>query len=62
MHDSAAAMERVALETGFACADVFNNRQAVAVRKKPEDLLGNNIHHPNDFGRWIFHGLCELGL
>jgi hypothetical protein len=60
MHDDyAAATERVALETGCAYADVFNNRQAVGVRKKPEDLLGN---HPNAFGHWIFRVLCELGL
>ncbi len=32
-------------------------------RKKPEDVLGNNINHPNDFGHWIyFRVLCELGL
>jgi hypothetical protein len=57
--DYAAATERVALETGCAYADVFNNWQAVAFGKKPEDLLGN---HPNDFGHWIFRVLCELGL
>ena len=62
MHDYAAATERVVLETGCAYADVFNNWQGVAVRKKPEDLLGNNINHPNDFGHWIFRVLCELGL
>jgi hypothetical protein len=63
MHDDyAAATECVALETGCAYADVFNNWQAVAVRKKPEDLLGNNINHPNDFGHGIFHVLCEIGL
>jgi acyl-CoA thioesterase-1 len=63
MHDYAAATEHVVLETGCAHADVFNNWQAVAVRKKPEDLLCNNINHPNDFGHWIyFRVLCELGL
>jgi hypothetical protein len=62
MPDHTAAKERVALETAFACVEVFNNWKAVAVRKKPEDLLGNSIHHPNDFGHWISHSLCEFGL
>jgi hypothetical protein len=62
MHDSAGATERVALDSGCAYADVFNNWQGVAVRKKPEELLGNNINHPNDFGHRIFRILCELGL
>lgn len=26
----------------------------VLKRKKSEDLLGNNINHPNDFGHWIY--------
>jgi hypothetical protein len=52
----------LAPETGCAYADVFNHWQAVAVRKKLEDLLGNNIDHPNDFGHGIFHVLCEIGL
>lgn len=59
----AAATERVARETGCAFADVFGNWQALAERKKPEDLLGNNINHPNDFGHWVyFRVLSELGL
>ena len=63
MQDYATATERVAREAGCAYADVFNNWQAMAARKKPEDLLGNNINHPNDFGHWIyFRVLCELGL
>lgn len=63
MQDYAAATERIAQESGCAYADVFNNWQAMAARKKPEDLLGNNINHPNDFGHWIyFRVLCELGL
>lgn len=63
MQDYAAATERVAREAGCAYADVFNNWQAMATRKKPEDLLGNNINHPNDFGHWIYYRvLCELGL
>lgn len=63
MQDYAAATERVASEAGCAYADVFHNWQAMALRKKPEDLLGNNINHPNDFGHWIyFRVLAELGL
>jgi acyl-CoA thioesterase I len=63
MEDYAAATERVAQETRCAYADVFTNWQALAARKKPEDLLGNNINHPNDFGHWIYYRvLCEIGL
>ena len=63
MEEYAAATERVAREVKCAYADVFNNWQAVAARKKPEDLLGNNINHPNDFGHWIYYRVfCELGL
>jgi acyl-CoA thioesterase-1 len=63
MQDYAAATERVARETSCAYADVFNNWQAMAARKKPEDLLGNNINHPNDFGHWIYlRVLGGLGL
>lgn len=63
MADYAAATERVARETGCAFADVFGNWQRLSERKKPEDLLGNNINHPNDFGHWIyFQVLAELGL
>ncbi len=61
--DYAAATERVAREVSCAYADVFNNWQALAKRKKPEDLLGNNINHPNDFGHWIYSRvLCAMGL
>ncbi len=63
MADYAAATERVARDTETAYADVFTNWQAIAARKKPEDLLGNNINHPNDFGHWIyFRVFQELGL
>ena len=63
MQDYAAATERVAREAACAYADVFNNWQAMAARKKPEDLLGNNINHPNDFGHWIYYRvLGALGL
>lgn len=63
MQDYAAATERVARETECAFADVFNNWQAMTARKKPEDLLANNINHPNDFGHWIYYRVFgELGL
>jgi len=63
MEDYAAATERVAKAANCAFADVFNNWQTVAARKKPEDLLGNNINHPNDFGHWIYFRVLEaMGL
>jgi acyl-CoA thioesterase I len=63
MEEYAAATSRVAVQAGCAYANVFDNWQTVAARKKPEDLLGNNINHPNDFGHWIyFRVLEELGL
>jgi lysophospholipase L1-like esterase len=63
MAEYAEATRGVAEETGCAYADVFTNWQAVAARKQPEDLLGNNINHPNDFGHWIYFRVLEaLGL
>jgi lysophospholipase L1-like esterase len=63
MEAYAAATARVATETGCAFADIYNNWQAMAVRKKPEDLLGNNINHPNDFGHDLYHRVfLNLGL
>ena len=63
MEDYAATTARVARESACAYADVFHNWQSLAERKKPEDLLGNNINHPNDFGHWIyFQVLSEMGL
>lgn len=63
MADYAVATDRVAREEGCAYADVYRNWQALAARKKPEDLLGNNINHPNDFGHWVyFRVFQELGL
>lgn len=63
MADYAAATAGAAKEAGCAYADVFDNWQSVAARKKPEDLLGNNINHPNDFGHWIYYQvLCGAGL
>jgi lysophospholipase L1-like esterase len=55
MTDYAGATARVAADTGCAYADVFNNWQTLAARKRPEDLLANNINHPNDFGHWIYY-------
>jgi len=63
MADYAAATERVARDNHCAYADVFSNWQIIADRKKPEDLLGNNINHPNDFGHWIYFRVFQaLGL
>jgi lysophospholipase L1-like esterase len=63
MEEYEAATFRVARDTSCAFADVFNNWQALAAHKKPEDLLGNNINHPNDFGHWIYFRVLEqLGL
>jgi len=63
MADYAASTERVAREVSCAYADVFGNWQQLAARKKPEDLLGNNINHPNDFGHWVYYRVLDaLGL
>ena len=59
----AEATERVAREEGCAFADVYHLWLSLADRKKPEDLLANNINHPNDFGHWIyFQALQATGL
>jgi acyl-CoA thioesterase-1 len=63
MADYAKATERAAREANCAFADVFNNWESMTRRKKPEDLLGNDINHPNDFGHWIYFRVLEkLGL
>ncbi|MBN2505728.1 MAG: SGNH/GDSL hydrolase family protein [Verrucomicrobia bacterium] len=63
MAEYALATGRVAREASCAYADVFGNWQALAARKKPEDLLGNNINHPNDFGHGLYHRvLSAIGL
>jgi lysophospholipase L1-like esterase len=63
MADYAVATAQAARETACAYADVFDNWQSLAARKKPEDLLGNNINHPNDFGHWIYYSVfTKLGL
>ena len=57
------ATEQVAREMRCAFADVYHPWQELAGRKKPEDLLGNNINHPNDYGHWIYYqALLGLGL
>ncbi|MDB6125674.1 MAG: Lipolytic protein family [Pedosphaera sp.] len=63
MEKYAQTTEQVAHEKHCAFADVYRNWITVASHKKPEDLLGNNINHPNDFGHWIyFRVLNNLGL
>jgi lysophospholipase L1-like esterase len=63
MEAYADATERVAREEHCTFADVYHLWMSVAGRKKPEDLLGNNINHPNDFGHWIyFQALAAIGL
>jgi acyl-CoA thioesterase I len=57
------ATEQVAREKHCAFADVFHPWQQIAELKKPEDMLANNINHPNDFGHWIyFQAFMALGL
>ena len=57
------ATERVAREEHCAYADVYHYWMSQAARKKPEDLLANNINHPNDFGHWIYlEALLAIGL
>jgi acyl-CoA thioesterase-1 len=63
MEAYANATEQVAREKQCAFADVYHAWMSLAERKKPEDLLANNINHPNDFGHWIyFQALRGLGL
>jgi acyl-CoA thioesterase I len=63
MEQYAQATEAVAHEKQCAFADVYNHWIALTERKKPEDLLANNINHPNDFGHWIyFEVLKDLDL
>jgi acyl-CoA thioesterase-1 len=60
MEQYAQATEQVAREKNCAYADVFHNWQTIAALKKPEDLLGNNINHPNDFGHSIYYRVLML--
>jgi lysophospholipase L1-like esterase len=59
MKDYADATRRVAARLSCAYADVYNNWVRLAAEKKPEDLLGNNINHPNDFGHWIYFRVLQ---
>ncbi len=57
------ATEQVAREKQCAFADVYHWWMSLAERKKPEDMLANNINHPNDFGHWVYHcALQAIGL
>jgi acyl-CoA thioesterase-1 len=63
MEAYAFATEKVAMERRCAFADVYRNWLEIESRKKPEDLLGNNINHPNDFGHWMYFQVLEkIGL
>ena len=63
MEAYADATERVAREERCAFADVYHFWLTAAARKKPEDILANNINHPNDYGHWIyFKALAAMGL
>jgi acyl-CoA thioesterase-1 len=63
MQAYAEATEQVAREEHCAFADVYHYWMSLAARKKPEDLLANNINHPNDYGHWIyFQALQAIGL
>jgi acyl-CoA thioesterase I len=63
MEQYAQATEAVAQEKQCAFADVYNHWITLTEHKKPEDLLANNINHPNDFGHWIyFEALKQLDL
>jgi acyl-CoA thioesterase I len=59
----AAATETVAREKRCAFADVYQLWVKLNKRKQPEDALGNNVNHPNDYGHWIyFQAFQTLGL
>ena len=63
MEAYAIATEAVAREKDCAFADVYRLWMTVASKKKPEDLLANNINHPNDYGHWIYcQALEAVGL
>jgi acyl-CoA thioesterase I len=63
MEAYAAATEQVARAKRCAFADVYHSWISLAARKKPEDLLANNVNHPNDFGHEIYYrALQSLGL
>jgi acyl-CoA thioesterase I len=63
MQAYADATEQVAREEHCAFADVYHSWMSLSARKKPEDLLANNINHPNDYSHWIyFEALQAIGL
>jgi lysophospholipase L1-like esterase len=63
MPDYGRTTGKVAAEKRCAFADVLAYWKAIVDRKKPEDLLANNVNHPNDFGHWIYFQVLEqLGL
>ncbi len=63
MEAYAAATEQVAREKQCAFADVYHVWMSISARKKPEDLLSNNINHPNDFGHALYlQALQAMGL
>ena len=63
MEEYGAITGQVAKAKNCAFADVLTNWKTVVDRKKPEDLLSNNVNHPNDFGHWIYFQVLEkLGL
>jgi lysophospholipase L1-like esterase len=63
MPEYGAATRRVAASRQCAFADVQALWRAVVDRKKPEDLLANNVNHPNDYGHWLYAQVLEqLGL
>jgi lysophospholipase L1-like esterase len=63
MQNYEVATAKVAASNACAYADVYDNWVAIGRRKKPEDLLANNINHPNDFGHWIYFRVLQgLGL
>ena len=63
MEAYAMATQEVAAEKNCAYANIYRNWNAIESKKKPEDLLGNNINHPNDYGHAIyFEVLSRLGL
>ncbi|MEO5803713.1 MAG: SGNH/GDSL hydrolase family protein [Verrucomicrobiota bacterium] len=60
MEAYALATEQLAREKRCAFADVYHNWLALESKKKPEDLLANNINHPNDFGHWIYFAVLNV--
>ncbi|MEP6662143.1 MAG: SGNH/GDSL hydrolase family protein [Verrucomicrobiota bacterium] len=63
MEAYALAMALIAREKQCAYADIYHNWIAIESKKKPEDLLSNNINHPNDFGHWIYFEVLQgIGL